>query len=177
MRKPWATKEWRQKRTEFLKDKSCLWCGRTEAPLAIHHPQEMNTLSDEKYMSFDGALVLCKRCHFALHKGMHLCPNCKKKYVPNRFQVCFDCLSIERKMEIHVKQLEGAEEEKEFEEMEDEENLFFEAVEFLNDLTRPCETCQIHPPLIKILGQNRRKKVTYTCGLRGLIFEALGLDK
>lgn len=97
MSKPWQLSKWRKRRAEFIEGKSCEWCGSHEGPLIIHHPQEKNTLSDEKYESFDGALVLCKRCHFALHKEMHLCPNCKKKYVPNKFDVCFDCLPSERK--------------------------------------------------------------------------------
>ena len=100
MRKPWQTKEWREKRAKFIKDKSCEWCGSTETPLTIHHPQKKNTLSDEKYMSFEGVMILCKRCAFAAHNRMHLCPSCKKKFVPNRFDVCFNCLPLETKAEI-----------------------------------------------------------------------------
>jgi len=106
VRKPWHTKKWREKRAEFIKGKSCEWCGSHEGPFTIHHPQERNTLPDEEYISFDGTIVLCKRCHFATHNGMHLCPKCKKKYVRNRFYVCFDCLSSETKKKIAEWKLE-----------------------------------------------------------------------
>jgi hypothetical protein len=46
---------------------------------------------------------------------MHLCPNCKKKYVPNKFDVCFDCLSPGMKKAIESKG-------KEMEKLAQEEN-------------------------------------------------------
>ena len=36
-------------------------------------------------------MVLCRRCHSALHKGLKLCPVCKKKYAPNEADCCFSC--------------------------------------------------------------------------------------
>ena len=93
MSKPWQLSKWEKRRKEFIKGKTCEWCG-SEETLAIHHPQERNSLTDAKYESFEGTMVLCKRCHFVLHKGMHLCPKCKKKYVKNRrFELCFGCYS------------------------------------------------------------------------------------
>ena len=96
MRKPWQTKEWREKRAEFIKGKSCCWCGSTEY-LTISHPNPHYRRTYDEYMSFKDVTVLCRRCAFAYDKGMHLCQNCKKKYVPNQFDVCFDCLPSERK--------------------------------------------------------------------------------
>lgn len=38
MTKPWQTKEWRTRRAEFIKGKSCEWCGSTEF-LTIDHKE------------------------------------------------------------------------------------------------------------------------------------------
>jgi len=35
-------------------------------------------------------MVLCNRCHLALHKGMRLCPVCKRRYT--RYSSCYTCL-------------------------------------------------------------------------------------
>jgi hypothetical protein len=113
MRKPWLTKEWRAKRTEFLKGKSCQWCGSTKF-LTVAHPIGRSA-SYEEYLSFNGIMALCRRCHFAQHKGLHLCPNCKKKYVRNHFDVCFDCLPLKRKKEIRKFLREEQEGDEEFE--------------------------------------------------------------
>lgn len=37
-------------------------------------------------------MILCKRCAFAIHKGMVLCSICKKKYHLKKFSSCFNCL-------------------------------------------------------------------------------------
>jgi len=93
MSKPWQLSRWEKRRKEFIKGKSCEWCGSRET-LAIHHPQERNSLTEAKYLSFEGTIILCKRCHFALHKGMVLCKGCKKKYHDSvRYTMCFDCFS------------------------------------------------------------------------------------
>jgi len=107
MSKPWQLSRWEKRRKEFIKGKSCEWCGSRET-LAIHHPQERDSLTEAEYESFEGTMILCKRCHFALHKGMHLCPKCQKKYVPERFEVCFNCLSpgIKKAIESHGKDME-----------------------------------------------------------------------
>ncbi len=53
---------------------------------------ELVTIEDKKYMNFEDIQVLCKRCHFAYHKGMDLCPVCKKKYKKKQYKTCYDCL-------------------------------------------------------------------------------------
>ena len=91
MRKPWQTPAWRKERSKLIKDKVCEWCGSKEY-LTIHHPQEKNSLTDEEYLSLEGIIILCRRCHLAVHRGMHLCPKCKKHYTHNQYDVCFNCL-------------------------------------------------------------------------------------
>lgn len=93
--KIWTTKEWKEKKTEFIKGKVCSWCGTTEK-LLPHHPY-MNSLKDGTYMDFylSGCIVLCTRCHFALHHGKKLCPKCKKHYCSFDAEMCYPCYTKE----------------------------------------------------------------------------------
>jgi hypothetical protein len=43
------------------------------------------------YMSFKDTQILCKRCHYADHKGMKLCAFCKKRYHEKKWDMCFIC--------------------------------------------------------------------------------------
>jgi hypothetical protein len=58
-------------------------------------------------------MVLCKRCHFSIHKGMNLCPVCKKKYKSFYQQTCFDCLpeKVKEKINNHREMIRQFEEE------------------------------------------------------------------
>jgi len=93
--KIWTTKEWKEKKTEFIKGKVCSWCGTTEK-LLPHHPY-MNSLKDGTYMDFylSGCIVLCTRCHFALHHGKKLCPKCKEHYCSFDAEMCYPCYTKE----------------------------------------------------------------------------------
>ena len=230
MRKPWQTKEWRERRAEFIKGKCCEWCGSTEYLTIDHlknvyqnfeygkvafqyfiqyfqneehvdelkhlkkraiktttlyycnacpkcgyslsvrkklkpkyrcyrcnmtfsqpkkklkistinflrrrvfqffkekHKEEIDAIAipkiqqlNEDYFAFKDVLILCRRCAFARLKGMHLCPKCKKKYIPARFTVCFDCLPSEVK-----ERIQKLKEEQEELEREDEEESEYE---------------------------------------------------
>ena len=94
--KPWITKEWKEKREEIIKNKNCEWCG-SKNNLVIHHPQPTNSLTEEQYMSLEGTIIICNRCHHAHHKGMVLCNNCKKHYHKPKFEMCFHCFSTTEK--------------------------------------------------------------------------------
>ena len=91
IRKARQSKEWRDKRKELLGE-CCELCGSKEI-LALHHfdndsyrdIKTYKTLADKK------VVTLCKRCHFALHHGMDICPKCKKKYKQFRFPTCYGC--------------------------------------------------------------------------------------
>ena len=54
----------------------------------------------EKYNGLEDVQVLCKRCHFAHHKGMDLCPVCKNGYKKKSYNTCFDCIPDDRKKQI-----------------------------------------------------------------------------
>jgi len=43
-------------------------------------------------------VILCNRCHLALHKGMRLCPVCKQRYT--RYGSCYICLPEAEKARI-----------------------------------------------------------------------------
>lgn len=96
------TKEWKEKRKEFVTGKCCLQCNSIEH-LVPHHPQKKNSLTDEEYMSFKGTKIMCKRCHFAHHKGMNLCSKCKSKYKKIKYETCFNCLPEKVKEIISIK--------------------------------------------------------------------------
>lgn len=120
MSKPWQTKEWQEKRAEFIKDKCCSWCG-SRRYLTIDHLKPSNSQTEEDYYAFKDTIILCRRCAFARLKGMHLCPQCKKKYVRSRFNVCFDCLPSERKEGIKARKEEAMKEAIEMEKEEEYE--------------------------------------------------------
>lgn len=74
----------------------------------------------KEYLQFNEIQTLCKRCHFAIEKGMELCPYCKKSYFrPNYysgdFESCFNCKDKARR-----------DQEKFFNEMEEKENMIEE---------------------------------------------------
>ena len=91
-RKIWQLASWRKRAIEFKKGKSCEWCGKTK-DLSIHHPQKKDSLSNEKYESFEGTMILCRSCHFAWHKGLILCSKCKKRYHKRKYDYCYSCFS------------------------------------------------------------------------------------
>lgn len=65
-------------------------------------PEKLKALTDERfaewraeyeriYMDFENVVILCRKCHFALHKGKKLCDKCKIHYHNPRFPVCWEC--------------------------------------------------------------------------------------
>lgn len=75
LKKKWTGKVWKEKRLAFIKNRGgkCEWCGSTDR-LTVHHPQR-NSYGNEVYMDFflSGCVLLCARCHAALHAGRVLC--------------------------------------------------------------------------------------------------------
>lgn len=91
----WQTQEWKDKAAEFVKGKSCEWCGATEK-LVPHHPKKKGGYTREEYLSLEGCKVLCGKCNFMESKGYKICPVCKKKYFKpkrGRDAMCWDCFS------------------------------------------------------------------------------------
>ena len=62
---------------------------------------ELTEIENKKYTEFEDIQVLCKRCHFAHHKGMDLCPVCKKKYKNKQYKTCYDCIPEDAKNREH----------------------------------------------------------------------------
>lgn len=75
LKKKWTGKAWQEKRLAFIKQRGgkCEWCESIER-LTVHHPQR-NSYGDQVYMDFylSGCVLLCARCHAALHAGRVLC--------------------------------------------------------------------------------------------------------
>jgi len=91
----WQSPEWKLRAAEFVKDKTCVWCGSTEN-LVPHHPHKKQGYTHDEYMSLEGCIVLCKKCNFMEDKGYKLCPVCKKKYYKpkrGRDKMCWNCFS------------------------------------------------------------------------------------
>ena len=86
-RRPWQTKEWKNRREQILLTRNkCEWCGKTKN-LHITHKVHVAkyTLPTPEYLacSNDDIRVLCGGCHLADHKGIEPCPSCsgwKRKY-------------------------------------------------------------------------------------------------
>lgn len=58
---------------------------------ALVNAQCGTTLDEPEYTDLkQETMILCNRCHLALHKGMCLCPVCKQKYT--RYSSCYTCL-------------------------------------------------------------------------------------
>lgn len=47
----------------------------------------------EKYMSLEGVLILCKKCHLAYDKSMVLCTVCRKAHHDPKYEMCWYCFS------------------------------------------------------------------------------------
>jgi len=102
LKKTYASKEWKKNVKEFVKGKTCEWCGTTEKLLA-HHPF-LTSYKDGTYgdLYLSGCIVLCTRCHFALHKGLVLCKRCGKHYHLIGADCCRSCF-----MELHPEMVEA----------------------------------------------------------------------
>ena len=109
---------WKTLRKETLGLK-CERCGSTEN-LCIHHDWSVHAYlalidyfnsgdCDSFYrLLYWNTVTMCKKCHFAYHKGMDLCPNCLKNGIRNykRFyhQTCFNCWEGKEDY-IHMRQI------------------------------------------------------------------------
>lgn len=85
-------------------------------------------------ISESNSIVLCNKCHVAHHSGRHLCPQCKKNYTKAHYpdHLCYSCFieTAEGK-----KWLKNKEDKKKFiEDLEREEDEFFEMVDKIHEL-------------------------------------------
>lgn len=62
--------------------------------------------SFEEYMSFEDAVILCKRCHHASEKGLVLCQVCRERYHRPRNGKCWECFKKTEKGQELAKKLE-----------------------------------------------------------------------
>ncbi len=44
-----------------------------------------------EYMEFKDVIILCRKCHFAYHKGLKLCSECKINYHTPKHEKCWTC--------------------------------------------------------------------------------------
>lgn len=91
----YQSKEWKNAVKEFTKGKKCSWCG-SEEKLTAHHPY-MESYKNGTYadLYLSACVVLCNRCHFAVHHSLLLCRVCGKKYHRLGADMCRDCFNRE----------------------------------------------------------------------------------
>lgn len=94
LKKIWQTPAWKKAVKEFIKGKTCQWCGST-IRLTAHHPYR-SSLDDDTYMNLylSGCIVLCNSCHYAVHHSLVLCPVCKKHYMRLGADQCYGCFIL-----------------------------------------------------------------------------------
>lgn len=94
MRKPWL-----DRRKEIITPESrCSMCGvlSSIAVIQIHHISK-EAYKEENYHLYEKLdlslpiILVCKKCHSALHKGMQLCKKCRVAYHYAQFPSCFKC--------------------------------------------------------------------------------------
>lgn len=86
----WNQKEHKARVKAFCAGKVCAWCGSSEH-LTAHHPYLESYKGCYTDLELSGCIVLCSRCHFALHKGLVLCPVCGKRYYRVGGEMCKSC--------------------------------------------------------------------------------------
>lgn len=92
-------KAWLDRRSEIITPESvCSICGSSSISsiLQIHHSSK-EAYKEENFHLYEilspelPYSLICKKCHFASHKGMNLCPQCHENYKQAHFPTCFKC--------------------------------------------------------------------------------------
>lgn len=93
-------KLWKDKLVEIItSDSVCCRCGKKASlknPLMPHH-LNVDAYNLENYHLYETLssllpyVIICKKCHFADHKGMKICSICNDKYCYKRYPSCFSC--------------------------------------------------------------------------------------
>lgn len=128
--KIWSGKEWKEARLKFINGRGCAWCGSKEY-LTVHHPYR-SSYGKELYLDFylSKCVVLCRKCHSALHAGKVLC-SCKRGYKPFDADECFNCYS-EKYPEV-LEKVKLAKEEKKRQEKLRRKKAYQKAKKWRND--------------------------------------------
>lgn len=83
------SKEWKERVARDRKDR-CEWCGGIDR-LSLHHQSLDAYASKEAYLTSTDVITLCRRCHWAVHRYMTLCPVCKTNYRQATSDMCTFC--------------------------------------------------------------------------------------
>lgn len=100
LNKIWSGKEWKEKKKAFLIKNP--WCAMHKSviingkPLLVpatlpHHPYRDSYKGHYTDLELSGCVAYCNRCHFALHKGLRLCPVCGEHYMRWDQEMCRFC--------------------------------------------------------------------------------------
>lgn len=94
LRRIWESKEWIAAKYSFLEGKVCWSCGK-KATVAHHPTDEYYGKNEYINLHISGCIPLCNSCHLAGHKGLVLCPNCKRGYTGQDSGFCKHCIPPE----------------------------------------------------------------------------------
>jgi ribosomal protein L37AE/L43A len=90
--------------------------------------EQRNSFFEEEYMQFKDCIILCKKCHVLIHRGLDICPICGKNSKKINYPSCWECFQ---------KTPEGKKRKKEYDEykkFEEEENAFLEMADIAHEL-------------------------------------------
>ena len=109
-KKLWNSKEWKTKRTDYLKGQVCQHCGTSENLVVCH--DDYNLYNDlEAYLDFIySAKALCRSCNKAEMKGLVYCctdEKGKNHYRPKDADYCRNCEPEELREKREQKQASG----------------------------------------------------------------------
>ena len=86
----WSSAEWKANKLKFLeKHPTCQMCGK-KSELA-HHPYIESYKGMYTDLELSRCVPYCKRCHYAVHRGLKLCPMCGVRYCRWDNDLCRDC--------------------------------------------------------------------------------------
>ncbi len=87
----WDSDIWDFQKQLFLsRHRVCYWCGK-EAKVPHHCDDSLYGKPGYARLFFANCIPLCHRCHWAIHKGLRLCPSCKSHYIAPGKDLCRHC--------------------------------------------------------------------------------------
>jgi len=89
-------KAWKDRVAEIITPETrCHICGGASV-LQIHH-ESRDAYKAENFHLYENLSpllpfkIICKKCHFAYHRGMILCKVCGERYHSRAYESCFPC--------------------------------------------------------------------------------------
>ena len=75
----------------YERKKPCSWCGSKISTLPHHPYSESYKNGTYTNLQMSGCVVVCNRCHYAIHHGLLLCKRCHTRYHGVGADFCKSC--------------------------------------------------------------------------------------